>query len=174
LSHLTGRPAGAEIATADYWCRQLLEPVRFAEGARTLAEACDRFLEVGPGGTLLELTRRLFRDDSRFQSAGCWLTSLGSGTDERLACVQSLAELYQAGLNVDWESVYAEAGCRRMVLPTYPFERKRFWIERPATRPAAGSGTAGASTASSGKKTRDAGHRSGAAKVKQSPDRERQ
>ena len=169
LSNLTGRPAGAEIATADYWCRQLLEPVRFAEGARTLAEACDCFLEVGPGGTLLELTRRLFRDDSRFQSAGCWLASLGSGTDERLAFVQSLAELYQAGLHVDWESVYADAGCRRMVLPTYPFERKRFWIERPATRPAAGSGTAG-----SGKKSRDAGHRSGAAKVKQSPDRERQ
>ncbi len=167
LSNLTGRPAGAEIATADYWCRQLVEAIRFAEGARTLAEACDRFLEVGPGNTLpghslIELTRQLLSDDERFQSAGCWLASLDSGTDDRLACVESLAELYQAGVHVDWESVYAEAGHRRMVLPTYPFERKRFWIERPAA-------IAAAATA---KKSRETVHRSGAAKVKQSPDRE--
>ena len=51
--------------------------------------------------------------------------------------LETLAALYVAGLDVNWEVFYEHAGRRRMVLPTYPFERKRFWIDRPRTRASA-------------------------------------
>jgi acyl transferase domain-containing protein/acyl-CoA synthetase (AMP-forming)/AMP-acid ligase II/acyl carrier protein len=133
LSNLTGRPAGEEIATADYWCRQLVEPTSFAEGVRTLAETCDRFLEIGPQPTLLPMARHILREESRFQSDECWLPSLRGGADDWTQMLQTLSELYVAGLNVDWQSFHRDARRRRVVLPTYPFERKRFWVDRPPT-----------------------------------------
>lgn len=138
ISNLTGRPAGEEIKTSDYWCRQLLEPVRFADGVQALAEACDRFLELSPRPVLLPLARRILHDDSRFKSPGCWLDGLRPQPqdtprwgDDWSQVLSALSELYRAGLDVDWTAFYEDAGRRRVVLPTYPFERKRFWIDRP-------------------------------------------
>jgi acyl transferase domain-containing protein/acyl-CoA synthetase (AMP-forming)/AMP-acid ligase II/acyl carrier protein len=133
LSSLTGRPAGEEITTAEYWCRQLGEPIRFADGVRTLAETCDRFLEIGPEPTLLPLARHVLREGSRFQSEGCWLPSLRAGADDWTQMLQTLSELYGAGLDVNWPSFHRDLRGRRVVLPTYPFERKRFWVDRPTT-----------------------------------------
>jgi acyl transferase domain-containing protein/acyl-CoA synthetase (AMP-forming)/AMP-acid ligase II/acyl carrier protein len=131
LSNLTGRPSGTEIMNSDYWCRQLVEPVRFADGVRTLAEACDRFLEIGPQPMLLPLARRILQEDPRFQSDGCWLPSLRKGAEDWAQILDTLSELYVAGLEIDWESFYRDARQPRVVLPTYPFERKRYWVDRP-------------------------------------------
>jgi acyl transferase domain-containing protein/acyl-CoA synthetase (AMP-forming)/AMP-acid ligase II/acyl carrier protein len=131
LSNVTGHPLGTEIANAEYWCRQLVEPVRFADGVRTLAEACDRFLEIGPHPVLLPLARRILRDDPRFESDECWLRSLRKGVEDWTQILDTLAELYVAGLDVNWESFHRDVRPRRVVLPTYPFERKRFWVDRP-------------------------------------------
>ena len=138
LSNLTGRPAGTEITTADYWCRQLAEPVRFADGMQSMAAACDRFLEIGPQPMLLPLARGSLREDSRFQADGCWLYSLREGADDWTQMLNTLSELYVAGLDVNWESFHRDVRGRRVVLPTYPFERKRYWIDRPPARSSAG------------------------------------
>jgi acyl transferase domain-containing protein len=100
---------------------------------RTLAETCDRFLEIGPQPTLLPMARHILREESRFQSDECWLPSLRGGADDWTQMLQTLSELYVAGLNVDWQSFHRDARRRRVVLPTYPFERKRFWVDRPPT-----------------------------------------
>ena len=131
VSNLTGRPAGAEITNSDYWCRQLVEPVRFGDGVRTLAEACDQFLEIGPQPMLLPLARRILRENPRFQSEGCWLPSLHKGGEDWAQILDTLSTLYVAGLEIDWESFYRDARRSRVVLPTYPFERKRYWVDRP-------------------------------------------
>jgi acyl transferase domain-containing protein/acyl-CoA synthetase (AMP-forming)/AMP-acid ligase II/acyl carrier protein len=131
LSNLTGRPLGTEITNVDYWCRQLVEPVRFADGVRTLAEACDRFLDIGPQPMLLPLARRILREDPRFQSEGSWLPSLRKGAQDWPQILHTLSELYVAGLEIDWESFHRDVRRLRVVLPTYPFERKRFWVDRP-------------------------------------------
>jgi acyl transferase domain-containing protein len=138
LSNLTGQPAGMEIMTADYWCRQLVEPVRFADGVRALAETCDRFLEVGPQPVLLPLARRILRGDFRFESDECWLHSLRKGAEDWTQILDTLSVLYISGLDIDWESFHRDVRRRRVVLPTYPFERKRFWVDRPPAPSSAG------------------------------------
>jgi acyl transferase domain-containing protein/acyl-CoA synthetase (AMP-forming)/AMP-acid ligase II/acyl carrier protein len=134
VSSATGRPADEEITTSDYWCRQLVETDRLATHAPAIAEACDRFLELGPRSALLPLLRQMLRDDSRFDPDECWLSSLREGSDDIGPILETLSTFYVAGLDVNWEAFYEHAGRRRMVLPTYPFERKRFWIDRPRTR----------------------------------------
>ena len=80
---------------------------------------------------LLPLARRILREDLRFQSDGCWLHSLRKGADDWTQILDTLSELYVAGLDIDWESFHRDVRRRRVVLPTYPFERKRFWVDRP-------------------------------------------
>jgi acyl transferase domain-containing protein len=134
LSSATGRPADDEITTSDYWCRQLVATDRLAEHLPALADLCDRFLEPGPHPTLLPVVRQTLRGDSRFQADECWLCTLRDESDEGKQILKTLSALYRAGLDIDWESFYLQARRRRMTLPTYPFERKRFWVDRPRAR----------------------------------------
>jgi acyl transferase domain-containing protein/acyl-CoA synthetase (AMP-forming)/AMP-acid ligase II/acyl carrier protein len=131
VSSLTGAAAGKEITTADYWCRQLVETGRLADGMRTLAETCDRFVEIGPQPTLLPLARDVLGEESRFQSDACWLPSLRNGVDDWTQIQETLSALYVAGLDVDWQSFHRDSPRRRVPLPSYPFDRKRFWVDRP-------------------------------------------
>ena len=134
LSTATGRPADDEMTSSDYWCRQLVATDRVAEHLPALAELCDRFLELGPRSALLPLVRQTLRGDSRFQSDDCWLSSLRDEADGGKQIPKTLSALYMAGLEIDWETFYDQARRWRMMLPTYPFERKRFWVERPRAR----------------------------------------
>jgi acyl transferase domain-containing protein/acyl-CoA synthetase (AMP-forming)/AMP-acid ligase II/acyl carrier protein len=137
LSSATGRSADDELTTSDYWCRQLGEKDRLAEHLPALADLCDRFLEPGPRETLLTAARQRLGGDSRFQADECWLSTLREGAGEGKQILNTLSALYIAGLEIDWESFYHQADRRRVVLPTYPFERKRFWVDRPRTRTSA-------------------------------------
>jgi len=134
LSSAMGRPADDEITTSDYWCRQLVATDRLAEHLPALADLCDRFLEPGPRPRLLPVVRQALRADSRFQADECWLSTLRDESDDGRQILKTLSALYMAGLEIDWESFYDQARRRRMILPTYPFERKRFWIDRPRPR----------------------------------------
>ena len=87
---------------------------------------------------LLPLARRILREDPRFQSDGCWLPSLRKGAEDWAQILDTLSELYVAGLEIDWESFHRDVRRPRVVLPTYPFERKRFWVDRPAVHSSAG------------------------------------
>jgi len=130
-SNLFGRRAVVgEMSNAKYWTRHLREPVQFAAGfAAAVSEGFSTFLEVGPHTTLVGLGRQSFPD-----SAGLWLPTLRRGYDDWEILLGSLAKLHVAGAPVDWVGFDRDYKRRRVVLPTYPFERQRYWFPQTAVR----------------------------------------
>ena len=129
LSNVTGHwLRESEAVTADYWVRQLREPVRYSEAvAELLREGEWVVLEVGPGQTLTTLNR-LQPDAERHE----FLNSLPAAQQQTGAAaylLQTLARLWLAGVNVDWCGYYKGQQRRRVALPTYPFQRQTFWID---------------------------------------------
>jgi surfactin synthase thioesterase subunit/acyl carrier protein len=112
---------------AGYWCDHALNAVRFVEAIQALDQTgASDFLEIGPGNTLLTLGRQCVKENGK-----TWLASL-SKRGELKAILTSLGELYRRGCDVDWDAFNRPYPCRRVSLPTYPFERRRFWIEADA------------------------------------------
>ena len=131
ISNLTGDVATKEIATASYWCRHLLEPVRFLDSMNLLQEQGIKiFIEIGAKPILLGMGRQLPIHD------GYWLPSLRPEQDDWLQLLESLATLYTAGVSIDWSAVEQDYASCRLPLPTYPFQRKRYWFSEnlPQTR----------------------------------------
>ncbi|HEY6807004.1 MAG TPA: beta-ketoacyl synthase N-terminal-like domain-containing protein [Pyrinomonadaceae bacterium] len=129
VSSLTGTwVTNAEATSAGFWVRQLREPVRFADGIRTLCgSGVNAFLEVGPGQTLSSLVRS-HPDRTPDQIV---LGSLGRKRDEHgdvVSLLEALGELWIAGVEPRWKEIH-ESNVRRVSLPTYPFERKRYWVD---------------------------------------------
>jgi acyl transferase domain-containing protein/NADPH:quinone reductase-like Zn-dependent oxidoreductase/acyl carrier protein len=133
LSNLTGCWVTAEDATdPGYWVRHVRETVRFSQGLSQLLQL-DRgvFLEVGPGQSLLGLVRRY----PEFSSEHLTVGSMRPANDRRddMACLlEAVGQLWTAGACRKPVGYYADEKRRRVPLPTYPFERQRFWIDPPA------------------------------------------
>ena len=122
VSNVTGKVAGAEIATASYWRRHVRAGVLFADGIATLlAEGVRTFLEIGPSPTL---TRMAQRCDGA--AGATWLSSLRKERGDAEALLETLGELYMRGQTISWRGV-SGADARRVALPTYPFQRDRYW-----------------------------------------------
>jgi len=125
-----------------YWSRHLRSTVRFSEGVRTLLEqSAPMLLEIGPGSTLQNLARR--HSASSGLSALASFTGLDrtqSGQDEMPAILTTLGSLWGAGVRVDWTGLHSGHRKRRVALPTYPFERQRYWVEPVQVDPAPVSG----------------------------------
>ncbi|GAB2663612.1 hypothetical protein GCM10027271_22910 [Saccharopolyspora gloriosae] len=136
VSNLTGRLARpGELADPEYWVRHVREPVRFADGVAALHEqGVTRFLELGPDGVLSGMVR-----DSAPGSPVAVVPALRRDRDEEAAWVTALARLHVTGTAVDWRQVFTGTGARPVALPTYPFQRERFW---PTKAQAAISATA--------------------------------
>ncbi len=145
VSNVSGGWAGEAVTRASYWREHARVPVRFESGMRTLLDAgYDTFIELGPSPTLLGLGRLL---DS---GAKHWLPSLRRGREDGVQMFDSLGHLYTAGHAVDWEGVHAAGRSgeetpgrrhrrpRRLALPTYPFERERYWLEHGRREEGAG------------------------------------
>jgi acyl transferase domain-containing protein len=136
ISGLTGTWITAEQATdANYWSRQLREPVRFAAAVAELLKEPERILlEVGPGQSLTALVRQQQRNGSAGRLV---LSSLPRPLDQKsdLSCLlETLGQLWTAGMEINWPAFYKGQHRRRIPLPTYPFERQRYWIDaRPQT-----------------------------------------
>ncbi|NUO79482.1 type I polyketide synthase [candidate division KSB1 bacterium] len=124
LSNLTGQfVADDEMTSARYWRKHVREAVRFAEAMATLQEhACKIFVEIGPSPTLLSMGQRCLPEHSAI-----WLPSLRKGRDDWQQMLETLAGLYAQGVNVDWENFHRDQALHRVVLPTYPFQRQRYW-----------------------------------------------
>ncbi len=127
ISNVTGQPVeGMEISCASYWRRHLRDPVMFARSMGTLSElGCNTFVELGPGSTLLGMARFCVK-----RNDGDWLASLKKGRKDWPQMLKSLGALYARGTAVDWSGFDRDYSRRRVALPTYPFQRKRYWIER--------------------------------------------
>ena len=123
VSTVSGGLAGAEIATADYWCDQLVSPVRFAEGVQTLAaQKVGTLLELGARPSLIGMARQVLAD-----SQLPMLPSLVPGQPDWQVILSSLAQLHSQGHRVDWARFHRPFSPRRVPLPGYPFQRQRYW-----------------------------------------------
>ncbi len=117
-----------------YWCDHALNAVRFAEGMGALSPTgVSDFIEIGPGNTLLALGRQCVKEDGK-----AWFGSL-SKRSELKEILASLGGLYRRGYDVDWGEFNRPYRQRLVSLPTYPFERRRFWIEGEARVRSTGS-----------------------------------
>ncbi|WP_443041940.1 type I polyketide synthase [Streptomyces sp. B21-106] len=126
VSNVSGRlVVEGELASADYWVRHVREAVRFADGMGVLAgEGVTRFLEIGPDSTLTALAQSSLPDDTGDALFVSMLRKDRSEVDTVVAC---LAAGYTAGLFVDWTAVTGEVSTAGVDLPTYAFQRERFW-----------------------------------------------
>jgi acyl transferase domain-containing protein/SAM-dependent methyltransferase len=126
VSNVTGKLADLRlIGRADYWRRHAREPVHFAGAVKTLEEQGARvFLEVGPNPMLLGMARRCLQDERLL-----WLPSLRSGRGDWLQMFESLQTIYASGGDIDWAGLDRDYPRRRLSLPTYPFQRQRYWLD---------------------------------------------
>ena len=116
-----------------YWASHLRATVRFAEGVQTLWQQPRVLLEVGPRTTAATLARQQAKDLKQ-QVA---ISSLGSTADDQTewtAILQAIGQLWLAGVAIDWQAFYADEYRHRLPLPTYPFERQRYWIDPPTNQ----------------------------------------
>ncbi len=137
ISNLTGTWITAEEAVDPaYWTRHLRQPVRFRDGVGTLlGNPSLLLLEVGPGASLARLVRRhpAWHREREVVSA---LPEPGAADGEARGLLAAVGRLWAVGAEVHWPAVHGPR--RRVPLPTYPFERQRYWIEaNPTAAPAA-------------------------------------
>ncbi|BAZ00088.1 amino acid adenylation domain-containing protein [Tolypothrix tenuis PCC 7101] len=130
VSNVTGTWITVEDATnPNYYAQHLRQAVRFADGVKQFFENPEQILlEVGPGRTLSTLAQR-HPDKPKEQIT---LTSVRHPQDEYSDVsflLNNLGQMWLAGLEINWSAFYSEQPHYRLPLPTYPFERKRYWIE---------------------------------------------
>ncbi len=130
ISNLTGDWITPEQATDPaYWAQHLRRAVRFAEGVgRLLSESAMVLLEVGPGNTLARLAR--WHDAATPDHI--ILSSLRHprvSRHDQAFLLETLGQLWAAGVSLDWDAFYENERRYRIPLPTYPFQRQRHWIE---------------------------------------------
>ena len=136
ISNLTGREAGAEIAEAHYWVRHVRQTVRFADSIQTTtASGCGIFLEAGPQPVLCGMGRLCLPTGDEL-----WLPSLHSKRGDWAQMLDSAAELWARGGEIDWDGFDREYPRRKIALPSYPFERQRYWFPSVGAGPAQGHG----------------------------------
>ncbi|MFG3350140.1 type I polyketide synthase [Streptomyces sp. NPDC048018] len=128
VSDVTGRPAGpGELTDPAYWVEHVRRAVRFADGVTALHHGgVTRFVEIGPDATLTALARETLAD-----AAGTAFVHLQrAGRDEAGELATGLGSAFTAGIEPDWAAVLADApDDPELVLPTYAFQRRRFWID---------------------------------------------
>ncbi|SCG06413.1 KS-AT-KR-ACP domain-containing polyene macrolide polyketide synthase/pimaricinolide synthase PimS2, partial [Streptomyces sp. MnatMP-M17] len=139
VSNLTGALAASdELRSPAYWVRHVRETVRFADGVRTLRDAGVRaFVELGPDGVLSAMAQQSL---DGAEPAPVVVPLLRATHGEEAAVVEALATLHTRGAGPRWAAFFEGTGARRVELPTYAFQRERYWPE--AAAPAA-SGAAG-------------------------------
>ncbi|GAA3287276.1 hypothetical protein GCM10020218_050560 [Dactylosporangium vinaceum] len=119
VSNVTG-DLGADLTDPDYWVRQVRQTVRFADGVEALRRAgVSRFLEVGPDGVLAALV-----EDG--------IAVARRDRDEAETLMAAVARAHVAGWSPDWVKVFGNAAV--VELPTYPFQRQRYWLDAGAPR----------------------------------------
>jgi len=128
VSCVTGTWAGAEVTDPEHWVRHLRQEVRFSDGVRVALSAPGRvLLEIGPGRSLSALAAA-----QQIAPAPVTVPTMGLARDAQPDLVHLLTavgRLWQANVPLDWDAFHGEAKPRRVALPTYPFERTRYWVE---------------------------------------------
>ncbi|MGH3970168.1 MAG: SDR family NAD(P)-dependent oxidoreductase, partial [Mycobacterium sp.] len=125
VGNVTGELAGAGYGSAQYWVDHVRRPVRFADSVGWLeANGATRFIEVGPASGL---TASIEQSLSLGEAVS--VSALPSGQLEPAGVLSAAAQLFTTGVGVDWSSVFAGCGARTVELPSYAFQRQRFWLD---------------------------------------------
>ena len=138
VSNVTAETAGAhgDFGSAQYWVKHIRQPVRFADSVRNLqTRGATHFIEVGPGSGLTASI-----EQSLPPAEAVVVSLLGKDRPEVAALMGAAGHLFTTGMRVDWPAVYAGSGGRRVELPTYAFQRRRFWLTPTAAGPADAAG----------------------------------
>jgi acyl transferase domain-containing protein len=136
ISNVTESEVGEEIAQAGYWVRHVRQTVRFADSIQAAAaHGCGIFLEARPQPVLCGMGRLCLPSGNEL-----WLPSLYSKQGDWAQILDSAAELWVRGGTIDWDGFDHEYPPRKIALPTYPFERQRYWFPSVGTGPAQGRG----------------------------------
>ncbi|HEX2204816.1 MAG TPA: type I polyketide synthase, partial [Longimicrobium sp.] len=147
-SSVTGRwITPAEATDPAYWARHLTSTVRFGEAVETLARSGVRtLLETGPGHGLRMLASQLDVWGDEHPVVVASMRHAYERQPDAAHVLGAAGRLWAAGAPVDWEAVHAHERLRRVPLPTYPFERRRHWIDRPSSASSPMRATASADT----------------------------
>ncbi|HEX6519138.1 MAG TPA: beta-ketoacyl synthase N-terminal-like domain-containing protein, partial [Streptosporangiaceae bacterium] len=139
VSNLTGVLATAEeLCSPHYWVRHAREGVRFSDGIRWLeSHGVRTFLELGPDGVLTAMAHECLADDGDQVFAA---PLLRGDRDEPAVVIAAVAGAHVRGVPVDWAGLFGGLGARRVELPTYAFQRERFWLGGAGSGDAAGLG----------------------------------
>jgi len=148
ISSVTGKVANEDVTHADYWVNQIRLPVQFETAIETLTAedsdvCCDRFIEIGPRPTLISMGKACVahrNQQTQSSQQQQWLPSLTP--DKRNAnkdiveprsdwttLLSSLGQFYEAGGDIDWAGFDRSYPRQTVLLPNYPFQRKRYWLE---------------------------------------------
>ena len=145
LSNVTGRiadPDQGELVSAQYWVQQVRQAVRFGDGVHSALQAgATGFLECGPRGVLCSLVQSNLSDSVDGERRGLAFASL-RGEDEVTSLLSALGALHVAGHAVEWGQVFEGSGVQRVQLPTYAFQRQRYWLQAAFTSEGQSNGSA--------------------------------
>ncbi|MFE7778340.1 SDR family NAD(P)-dependent oxidoreductase, partial [Streptomyces sp. NPDC057445] len=147
VSALTGRLAGEEVLAPQYWVRHARESVRFADAVSTLAGfGVSRFVEVGPDAVLTAMAQDCLTDTDE----ALLVPTLRRDRDEPHALLTALGDLHVHGTDIDWKATLTGRDARRVDLPTYPFQRQRYWADAREYWSNAWAGAGGGDVVSAG------------------------
>jgi acyl transferase domain-containing protein/acyl carrier protein len=127
VSNLTGEVLDASEATDPaYWVSHVRQPVRFAAAVDTLqAQGASAYLELGPDPVLCAMARDCLAGED---TEAAFVPTLREGRSEADVATRAIAHAYAAGAALEWGAFFAQSGAKRVPLPTYPFQHKRYWL----------------------------------------------
>ena len=123
VSNIAGELATDRVASADYWIEHILQPVQFVKGIKYLNEQqVNTYLEIGTKPTLITMAQSIL-------NRGLFLSSLNPQQSDCSSILSCLAQLYNIGIAINWQAVTKNYNAKKISLPTYPFQRQRYWFE---------------------------------------------
>ncbi|MFJ1767917.1 type I polyketide synthase [Amycolatopsis sp. NPDC088138] len=126
VSTLTGELI--DVSGPEYWVEHVRGTVRFGDGIAALrAQGVDTFVELGPAGVLTSMARECLPGDDVVEL----IPALRRNAPEETAIATAVARLYVRGTTPRWSEVFDGLGARVVDLPTYPFQRERYWLAEP-------------------------------------------
>ena len=133
ISNVTGTVNKKEIATAEYWVKHIIEPVKFAQSIESLNKNGYKiYLEIGAKPTLLGMARALVENqvNKTEKHHYLWLPSLRKDGQDWQHILNSLASLYESGFNPNWVNFHQDYPSLNLVsLPNYPWQHQRYWLD---------------------------------------------